>query len=613
MLVAASVVAPAVLLAGWLVYDVQQEQREALQRQLSETARALSLVVDRQIGQAEALLQGLATSPHLARGDYAAFHAQARSAMSTPGKWIVLEDADAQQVVNTRLAWGDPLPKGAQKALEYAPALAQGGTHVSNLIGSRVQRSPVLAVGIPIFREGRFHQVLFLVLQPEHFGTVLSDQQVPADWVASIVDRSNTVVARTRAPEHYVGKSATGALRDALQQQSAGVLRSKTLDGVGSITAFSRSPQFGWAVVVAAPAAAVERPAWRLGWIAAGVAFLLVAIGVAVSAYVARAILQSTAQVVRAAAQVGRGGELAAVDTGMRETDQVAATLQASSRELRARTDELRALNQTLEARVVERTAELAAANHALSIRNRELQDFAQIAAHDLQEPVRHISTFAALLQEDGADQLTGQPRFYVERMNVAARRLARLISDLLAFTSITAQLRPTSDVDLAQTFAGVMTDLESRRAETRGVVEADGLLPVHADPAQMHHLLLNLVGNALKFHRPGVPPQVRVSTRDEGAMVRVVVEDNGTGFDPAQAGRLFSPFERLHHRSDYAGTGIGLAIVRRIAERHGGSVAASSTPGVGSRFEVTLPAARCAPAKGEARVRELTVEVGEG
>lgn len=595
MLVAASVVAPAVLLAGWLVYDVQQQQRQALERQLSETARALSLVVDRQIGQAEALLQGLATSPHLARGDYAAFHAQARAAMTMPGKWIVLEDTDGQQLVNTRLPWGEPLPKGTLPPLAYAPILAQGGTHVSNLISSRVQQSPVLAIGVPVFRDAQFHQVLFLVLQPGYFSSVLSDQQVPADWVASIVDRSSLIVARTRAPERYIGKPATGALRDALQQRSAGVLRTQTLDGIHSITAFSRSPQFGWTVIVAAPAAALERPAWRLGWIAAGVAFVLVAIGAAVAAYVARAILRSTARVVQAAEEVGRGGDITTTDTGMRETDQVAAALQASSRELRARTDELRALNHTLEARVAERTAELAAANHVLSIRNRELQDFAQIAAHDLQEPVRHISNFATLLQEEGEGQLSGQPRFYVDRMKVAARRLGRLISDLLAFTSISAQVRPASDVDLAQTFASVMTDLEPRRAESGGVVETDRLLPVHADPAQMHHLLLNLVGNALKFHRPGVPPHVRVSTQAEGDRVRLVVEDNGTGFDPALAGRLFAPFERLHRRSDYAGTGIGLAIVRRIAERHGGSVAASSTPGVGSRFEVMLPAARSA------------------
>jgi signal transduction histidine kinase len=591
MLVAAAVAVPAVVLAAWLVYDAQRHHRWLLEQQLSETARALSLVVDRQIGQAEALLKGLVSSPHLERGDYAAFYAQARAVVPGPSQWIVLEGADGQQIANTRLPWGALLPQGAQTPLEYAPVLGRGGTHVSDLFQSRVQANPVLAVGLPIFRDGRFHQTLMLVLQPEHFSSVLSDQQVPAEWVASIIDRQGLIVARTRGAALHMGKPATEDVRAAIRREPSAVLRSRTLDGVESIAAFNRSPQFGWTVIVGAPVSAVSAPAWRLGLVAAAVAFLLMAIGVAVSVYVARAILRSVSEVVDAAGRLGGGEGVVATDTGMRETDQVAAALHASSRELRQRADELRALNQTLETRVDERTAELAAANRALSIRNRELQDFAQIAAHDLQEPVRHISAFAELLHEECSNQLSGQPRFYVDRMQAAARRLARLISDLLAFTSITANVRATVDVDLNAVLADVRSDLEGRRAETAGLIEAAPLLPVHGDPVQVHHVLLNLVGNALKFHRPGVPPHVRIRTEAEGSLVRVIVEDNGTGFNPALAARLFSPFERLHSRAEYEGTGIGLAIVRRIAERHGGTVAASSKPGEGSRFEVTLPA----------------------
>ena len=146
----------------------------------------------------------------------------------------------------------------------------------------------------------------------------------------------------------------------------------------------------------------------------------------------------------------------------------------------------------------------------------------------------------------------------------------------------------------------GVLSDLETRIRETGGRVEAGKLPTLDADSTQMRQLFQNLIGNALKFHRAGESPVVRVRGRVEGGEAEVVVEDNGIGFDEKYVDRIFGVFQRLHGRTEYAGTGVGLAICRKVVERHGGRIAVRSTPGKGSTFIVTLPVKQ--PKRGEAR-----------
>lgn len=240
----------------------------------------------------------------------------------------------------------------------------------------------------------------------------------------------------------------------------------------------------------------------------------------------------------------------------------------------------------------------LARTNAALEQRNRELQDFAYVASHDLQEPLRKIRAFADLLVEDYGAAVDETGHYYLGRMQDAAGRMSKLISDLLAFSRVTTKTRPFEPVELGKVLADVRSDLEVLTEEVGGRIEAGPLPTIEADPTQMRQLLQNLVGNALKFRRPGVPPVVRVSAamEDDGegigyrAVCRLTVEDNAIGFDEKYLDRIFTPFQRLHNRSAYQGTGIGLAICRRIVERHGGTLTATSTPGEGSAFIATLP-----------------------
>ncbi|MFB3131899.1 MAG: PAS domain S-box protein, partial [Rhodothermales bacterium] len=261
---------------------------------------------------------------------------------------------------------------------------------------------------------------------------------------------------------------------------------------------------------------------------------------------------------------------------------------------------------------------ELARINAKLEQRNRELQDFAYAASHDLQEPLRKIRAFADLMQEDYGDKVDETGHYYLDRMQDAAARMSGLITDLLVYSRVTTKVSPFGRVDLNAVVADVLSDLEMQIEETNGRITVSNLPAIEADATQMHQLLQNFIGNALKFHRPGVAPVVEFighleqqPVRDGDApqtVCRLEVRDNGIGFDEKYLDRIFTPFQRLHGRSTYAGTGMGLAICRRIVERHHGALTARSAPGEGATFIVTLPVSQR-----PARMQEREGERGKG
>lgn len=229
--------------------------------------------------------------------------------------------------------------------------------------------------------------------------------------------------------------------------------------------------------------------------------------------------------------------------------------------------------------------------NQELARSNRELQDFAYVASHDLQEPLRKIQAFGDRLKTKYGPALTDEGRDYLDRMQKSAHRMHTLINDLLAYSRVATKGQPFTPVDLNQVARDVLSDLEVRTQQSGGQVEMGELPVLEADPLQMRQLLQNLIGNALKFYRPEHPPVVRVTaeTVDDG-LCQISVADNGIGFDEKYLDRIFTPFQRLHGRNEYEGTGMGLAVCRRIAERHGGAITAQSIPGQGTTFLVTLP-----------------------
>ena len=221
---------------------------------------------------------------------------------------------------------------------------------------------------------------------------------------------------------------------------------------------------------------------------------------------------------------------------------------------------------------------------------NRELEGFAMVASHDLQEPLRKIEVFGGRLKESLGPSLNQDDQDYLDRMEKAIQRMQAMIEGLLSLSRVSSSGRPFKAVDLNDTMRTVLDDLGRRIHQTGGTVEVGNLPVIQADPVQMDQLFQNLIGNALKFHQPDVPPVVRVSFSPVGENeVEITVEDNGVGFSMEAASQLFQPFQRLHGRSEFEGSGIGLSICRKIVERHGGTIRAESEPGVGSRFVVRL------------------------
>ncbi|MFP5212366.1 MAG: ATP-binding protein, partial [Acidobacteriota bacterium] len=297
-------------------------------------------------------------------------------------------------------------------------------------------------------------------------------------------------------------------------------------------------------------------------------------------------------------------------------------TVRDSEWELREVNDMLRAARDELEDRVKERTAQLEEANEFLNrevaerrraesalkvytekleVSNRDLQDFAFIASHDLQEPLRKIQSFGNLLVEKYGESLEGDGLDFLHRMHDAAKRMQALIMGLLDYSRVATHGVPFAEVDLNAILQDVLGDLETRIEQTGATVDIQPLPVIEADPNQMHQLFQNLIANGIKFHGDRKPAiEIRVRPVDEppgveerprgGKWYEISVRDNGIGFEEKYRDCIFDLFRRLHGRSAYEGTGMGLAICRRIVDRHGGSISALGAPGEGATFVITLP-----------------------
>jgi two-component system CheB/CheR fusion protein len=249
----------------------------------------------------------------------------------------------------------------------------------------------------------------------------------------------------------------------------------------------------------------------------------------------------------------------------------------------------LREVNAQLESRIAERTRELEQRNHTL-------QNFVFAASHDLQEPLRKVQTFANLIQTDYGDTLDPDVQQYLDRIEKAASRMSLLLSDLLAYSRIHTQTKTRQLVRVEGLIMDVLSDLDMIIEQSGAQVDVKVDVTIEVDPDQFRQILNHLVLNAIKFQIPESRPHIHITAPREAdadglGVCRIVVSDNGIGFDMKYAEKIFEPFQRLHGRHSYPGTGMGLAICQRIVERHQGTIRAESIPGKGSRFIVELPA----------------------
>jgi signal transduction histidine kinase len=234
-------------------------------------------------------------------------------------------------------------------------------------------------------------------------------------------------------------------------------------------------------------------------------------------------------------------------------------------------------------ARIQQRSAELARSNA-------DLEQFAYVASHDLSEPLRKVTNFSQLLERQYADQLDDQARQYIAFMVDGAKRMQSLISDLLYFSRVGRSTERFVPVDLNLSLKRALTNLEEPIAEAGAAVEHADLPTVPGDPTLLTALLQNLIGNAVKYRSPDRPPRISVTTAQDGDTWVVTVDDNGIGVEQQYSDRIFTIFQRLHLRDEYGGTGIGLALCRKIVEFHRGRIWLADKAEPGARFQFALP-----------------------
>ncbi|SMB97196.1 PAS domain S-box-containing protein [Deinococcus hopiensis KR-140] len=222
---------------------------------------------------------------------------------------------------------------------------------------------------------------------------------------------------------------------------------------------------------------------------------------------------------------------------------------------------------------------------------NAELEQFAYIASHDLQAPLRAVTSFAGLLERRYSGQLDERARTYLEHIMASGQHMKRLVDELLSFSRVTTHRRPPKPVPLRQVVDDTLSRLTSDIAAVAGEVTYENLPTVMGDASQLGQLFQNLISNALKYHRAGVAPQVRLRAEQEGKLWHFTVTDNGIGIEKQYFERIFQVFQRLHPREQFEGTGIGLALCLKIVQHHGGRLWVESTPGEGSTFHFTLSA----------------------
>jgi signal transduction histidine kinase/ActR/RegA family two-component response regulator len=599
-------------MAGLLGWSYLRE-RHAAEHQLMATARALSLAVDRQLGEAKAFVTALAAADTINADDLTAFEAQARRAVAGMDGWLVVTRADGQQVINTRAVSGTALPVDGGFA-ELWRVLPPSGTLVSDLTVGPELRQPVVSITTRLAVGGRAEFGLSFVMQPEALSRVVADQRLPEGWVGTVLDGTGAVVGRSARLERYLGRRGKGELAGAIKRGPVGAMPAVSFDQVPVIAAWNRSPVSGWSTLVLVPRGQLAATARRSTEI--GVLLGLAALGCSalLSRWVARSITLPVRALARSAEALGRGDPVPRLSTGLLMADEVGRVMEEASVALREREARYRDLAVTLEERVASRTAELAAANAKLVVeieerqraerelaRAQRLEAVGQLTggiAHDFNNLLMVVIGSLEMLERTIAD---GPARTIVARAMAAAERGAKLTTQLLAFAR--QQRLELRSLNVNQVIAG-MIELMQRTLGVTIRVEtalAADISPAVADPTQLELVILNLAINARDAMPLGGTLRIETSNINcgdpekpehpaRGAYVAVAVKDSGSGMEPEVMARAFEPF--FTTKEVGKGSGLGLSQVLGVAKQVGGGVAIESWPGSGTTVWVYLPRA---------------------
>ena len=592
-IVVAAAVLPLAAMSGLALYAGYQQQRQQAERSGLDIARAFATAIDAELSRTAAVLDVLAHSVLLERGDLPGFHARIHGAREAQSGWraVVLSEPDGKVILNSEVPYGDPVtPIVEHESLaEVARTSMPAVGYLAKGQGGRW----AFPVRVPVVRDGKTRYVLSAVIDPAAILTLLQKQQVPGDWVVAVADRKGLRVARTRSMGETVGTPFSPTLVQMMERggiEGTGITHNS--EGEAVFTAYTRAMETGWVTAVGLPTTQVDASGRRSFMALGGGILLSIVVGLLAAFYMARSIATPMDRLRAAAIAMGRGERIPPPASDIREIRDVGASLVAASDELeRARGEREELLRSEQAARA---TAESA---------NRAKDEFLAMLGHELRNPVGAISNAASLLDNPrvGPDQAVRAKGVIMRQVS----HLARLMDDLLdAGRAVMGKivLRP-EPLDLAAVVTQSLATLKATGRLAGHSVEQDLQSAwVSADPIRLDQVIGNLVVNAVKYTPEG--GSIRVSVAREGAEAVLRVTDNGIGIDPALAPRIFDLFVQGDRQLDRSqgGLGIGLTLVRRLAELHGGTAAVSSAgTGRGSEFTIRLPAIEPAvPARGE-------------
>jgi signal transduction histidine kinase len=544
------------------------------------TAHALSLAVDRELAIAQTALEAMATSEALAAGDLKAFRERALRDSKTFGlNNVVLSQRNGQQIVNTLLPLDAKLPVNASAADDEI-VFRTDAPRVVNVFKGAVAGTLLVGIKVPVRHDGEVKYVLMGLITPQRLNALLGNQNLPVDWVASIFDGSQTIVARTHSPERYVGQKGSSGLLDAMARERSGIIKVPTLEGVPVYAAFSRSEVTQWSVAIGVPAALVNDRLYVFLSLGAAGGVVVLAAGLGLAFFYSRKITAGVQSLVRAPGELATIAQSPERRSEIREIEEVARRLDAATWALQRRTAERDRAKRDKE--VAEETARLK-------------DEFIATVSHELRTPLTAITASLALVEDDLDPLVDPQTKDLIDIAYANSRRLHRLVDDILNIEKLEA-----GKVALRLEPVAVRPLLEQAIATDRPVAEPAGVAlrlgqtqvpDVYADKDRLAQVIANLLSNAIKFSPRDSEVVLSAEARD--GQVRIAVRDRGPGIPAHFTSRVFEKFAQADNSDARAkgGTGLGLSIVKEIVQRLGGSVTFADAPGGGAVFFVDLPA----------------------
>lgn len=473
------------------------------------------------------------------------------------------------------------------KTITTADDFVISGYHICKVSGKSV-----IAIGYPIFDlQGNRVMVANASLDLEWFVDFARNAKLPQGSELILLNEKGTILSHYPDNRLWRGKQLPeGTVLNRLLAQKEGVTTGLGLDGKNTIYAISpmQDTMSNLYVVIGQPTSIAFAEANQTLLRDMGILLLVLTAMVGLSWYLGDVLIVKQAQtLVQATSRLANGdfSGTSGINYSHGELGKLAQAFDNMALELARREAER---NQS--------KAELTEYARNLEHSNQELRDFTNIAAHDLQEPLRKIQTFGEMLQERYAPNLDDRANDYLHRMRDSANRMQALITDLRSYASVNTKTTTRAQVNLTETLQQVLKDLDLQIELSHAQIYISALPVIEADPVQMGHLFLNLLTNAIKFHPSDHPPVVEISAiqaqpGNDGAIYwDISVSDQGIGLDEKFVDRIFQPFQRLNAQGKYEGTGMGLAICRKIVDRHGGSISVRSAPGKGATFIVRLP-----------------------